>query len=80
MRAKGSRGVWVWSLALIAVGVVLLLNNFLLLSGFNVTTLWPLLLVILGAVILLPSFQVRGKSSSHKSPLQMRMRSLSWRS
>jgi hypothetical protein len=53
VRAKGSRGVWAWSLALIAIGVVLLLNNFLLLSGFNVTTLWPLLLVIVGAVILL---------------------------
>ncbi len=52
MRAKGSRGLWLISLALVAAGVVLLLNNFLLLSGFNVGSLWPLLLVLLGAVIL----------------------------
>ncbi|MFN8529984.1 MAG: DUF5668 domain-containing protein [Anaerolineae bacterium] len=53
MRAKGSRGVWIGSLALIAIGVLLLLNNFLLISGFNVSALWPLLLVIVGAIILL---------------------------
>jgi hypothetical protein len=41
------------SLALLALGLVLLLNNFLLLSGFNVGALWPLLLVILGALLLL---------------------------
>jgi hypothetical protein len=51
--AKGSRGPWLWPLALAAVGVVLLLNNFLLLGDFNVTALWPLLLVIIGATILL---------------------------
>lgn len=49
MRSKGSRGVLIGSLALIVIGVVLLLNNFLLISGFNVTTLWPLLLVVGGA-------------------------------
>lgn len=53
MRARGSRGLWFGSLALLALGTVLLLNNFLLLSGFNVSALWPLLLVILGAAILL---------------------------
>jgi len=53
VRTKGSRGVWLGSLALIALGVILLLNNFLLISGFNVTTLWPLLLVVGGAVVLL---------------------------
>lgn len=53
MRARGSRGLWIGSLALLALGIVLLLNNFLLLSGFNVLSLWPLLLVILGALILL---------------------------
>jgi hypothetical protein len=53
VRAKGSRGLWLTSLALVAAGVVLLLSNFLLLSGFNVGTLWPLLLVLLGAVILI---------------------------
>lgn len=53
MRARGSRGLWLGSIALLALGTVLLLNNFLLLSGFNVATLWPLLLVIVGALILL---------------------------
>ncbi|MDX2160788.1 MAG: hypothetical protein SF162_05635 [bacterium] len=53
MRAKGSRGAWIGSLTLIGIGVVLLLNNFLLISGFNVSALWPLLLVIGGAVVLL---------------------------
>jgi hypothetical protein len=50
---KGARGIWFGSLALIALGVVLLLHNFLLMSGFNVTTLWPLLLLVGGAVILI---------------------------
>jgi hypothetical protein len=40
-------------LALVALGVVILLYNFLILSGFNVTALWPLLLVLAGAQILL---------------------------
>lgn len=53
MRARGSRGLWLGSIALLALGIVLLLNNFLLLSGFNVLTLWPLLLVVAGAIILL---------------------------
>jgi hypothetical protein len=53
VRARGSRGLWIGSLALLALGIVLLLNNFLLLSGFNVLSLWPLLLVIVGALILL---------------------------
>jgi hypothetical protein len=53
LRAKGSRGPLLLPLALVAVGVALLLNNFLLLSGFNLTALWPLLLVIAGAQILL---------------------------
>jgi len=50
---KGSRGPWLWPLALAAIGAVLLLNNFLLLGDFNVISLWPLLLVMLGAAILL---------------------------
>lgn len=53
MPAKGSRGPWLWPLGLAAVGVVLLLYNFLLLENFNVTALWPLLLVVAGAAILL---------------------------
>jgi hypothetical protein len=53
VRAGGSPGMVLGSLALIALGVVLLLNNFLLLSGFNVSALLPLILVAVGAVILL---------------------------
>jgi hypothetical protein len=53
VRAKSSRGLLLTSIALVALGVILLLNNYLLLSGFNVSALWPLLLVFLGAVILL---------------------------
>jgi hypothetical protein len=51
--ARGSRGPIVWPLVLIIAGVALLLNNFLLLSGFNLTALWPLLLVVAGAQVLL---------------------------
>jgi hypothetical protein len=53
MPAKGSRGPWLWPLALALVGVALLLNNFLLLNEFDITTLWPLLLVVAGGAILL---------------------------
>lgn len=58
MRAKrtggGSKGSFVWPLALLIVGLALLFNNFLLLErfNFNLTALWPLLLVIAGATIL----------------------------
>jgi hypothetical protein len=50
---RATRGLLLWSLALAALGVILLLNNFLLLSGFNAAALWPLILVVIGAVILL---------------------------
>jgi hypothetical protein len=50
---RATRGLLLWSLALTALGIVLLLNNFLLLSGFNAGALWPLLLVVIGGVILL---------------------------
>lgn len=53
MPVKGTRSHWLWPLALTAVGVVLLLRNFLLLGDFNVDGLWPLALVALGAAILL---------------------------
>ena len=52
MPAKGSRGPWLWPLLIAAFGVVLLLNNFLLLGDFNAMSLWPLALVAIGAVIL----------------------------
>ncbi|MBZ0301601.1 MAG: hypothetical protein K8J31_17780 [Anaerolineae bacterium] len=53
MQARQSRGPWLWPLALAIVGVLLLLDNFLLLGDFNPTLLWPLLLVIAGAQVLL---------------------------
>lgn len=53
MDSKSSRGPWIWPLALAVVGVVLLLDNFLLLGDFNANLLWPLLLVLIGAQILL---------------------------
>lgn len=53
MPAKGSHGPWIFPLALTIIGVLLLLNNFLLLGDFNVTALWPLLLVVIGVIILL---------------------------
>lgn len=53
MPAKGSRGPWLWPLVLTIIGILLLLNNFLLMGGFDVTRLWPLLLVTAGAALLL---------------------------
>lgn len=52
MPAKGSRGPWLWPLLVTAFGVILLLNNFLLLGDFNALSLWPLTLVVIGAGIL----------------------------
>jgi len=51
--AKGSRGLVFGAIALVFLGVVLLLNNFLLITNFNVTALLPLLLVLVGVVSLL---------------------------
>jgi len=50
---RATRGMLVGSLALIALGIVLLLHNFLLLADFNFGAFAPLILVILGAIILL---------------------------
>lgn len=47
------RGPVLWPALLVIVGVLLLLNNFLLLGDFNVIDLWPLLLVALGLQLLL---------------------------
>jgi hypothetical protein len=52
VRARGSRGINLLAFLALAAGVLLLLSNFLLLSGFNAATLWPLLLVIGGVIIL----------------------------
>lgn len=53
MQKGTTRGASLLALALLVIGVVLLLNNFLLLSNFNATTLWPLLLVVAGVAVLL---------------------------
>jgi hypothetical protein len=53
LQAKETRGPVLWPLLLVIFGVLLLLDNFLLLGDFNVTGLLPLLLVVAGAQILL---------------------------
>lgn len=53
MRATSSRGWLLFALALTALGIVLLLQNFLLLGGLSLLTFWPLLLVIAGMALLL---------------------------
>lgn len=53
MQAGKSSTPWLWPLALTAIGVILLLDNFLLLGDFNAYLLWPLVLVAVGAQILL---------------------------
>jgi hypothetical protein len=53
VQVRQSRGPWLWPLALAVIGFILLLDNFLLLGGFNATLLWPLLLVLVGAQTLL---------------------------
>lgn len=50
---KQSRGTWFFPIILIIIGVVLLLNNFLLLGDFDATRLLPLILVAVGALVLL---------------------------
>lgn len=57
------RGLIIGSLALIILGIVLLLNNFLLISSFNVASLLPLLLVLFGALILLRGDLLPGKDA-----------------
>jgi hypothetical protein len=47
------KGPLIWPLALVIIGGLLLVGNFLLLEEFNILDLWPLLLVILGAQVLL---------------------------
>ncbi len=52
-KKRANKGPWFWPLTLALLGVLLLLNNFLLLGDFNILNLWPLALVIIGAQILL---------------------------
>src|SRR3989304_4020183 len=51
MDAQPKRAPWLWPLALMIVGVVLLLRNFLLVD-VDVTPYWPVLLVALGLQLL----------------------------
>ncbi len=53
MQAKNARTPIVLPLILVAIGVLLLLNNFLLLGDFNALSLLPLLLVVAGAWLVL---------------------------
>jgi hypothetical protein len=52
-KAERRNGPGLWPVLLVIVGVVLLLDNFLLLGDFNAVALLPLLLVVAGAQILL---------------------------
>jgi hypothetical protein len=61
VRANGL--LWIGSLTLVALGIILLLNNFLLISGFNVAALSPLILVVVGAAILLRGDLLPGKDA-----------------
>jgi len=54
---------WLWSVVLVIVGIVLLLDNFLLLGDFDALALLPLLLVIAGAQILLQGDIIPGKET-----------------
>jgi len=55
MNQQGTRqslALWIWPVILIVAGVLLLLQNYLLLE-FDVRQLWPLLLVFLGLQVIL---------------------------
>jgi hypothetical protein len=61
MSSPSKRAPWLWPLLLMIAGVVLLLDNFLLID-FDITRYWPLVLVALGLQLLLrgdiaPSWQ-----------------------
>lgn len=52
-KAKETAVPFLWALILLVIGVLLLLDNFLLLGDFEAARLWPLVLVVIGAQILL---------------------------
>jgi hypothetical protein len=62
MSAKQARGPVIASLLLTIIGVVLLLDNFLLFESIRFISFWPLLLVIAGA-----TFLIRGDLSLDES-------------
>ncbi len=53
MRANRANAPLLWPILVVIGGIVLLLDNFLLLDDFNAYTLLPLLLVIVGTQVLL---------------------------
>ncbi len=53
MRSEVTRGSSLLMVGVLILGIILLLNNLLLLGDFNVWALWPLLLVVAGGRILL---------------------------
>ncbi len=62
--AQRNLSLWLWSLVLVAVGVLLLLHNYLLLE-LDVLQFWPLLLIVLGAQAIIKGdlgFSWAGKS------------------
>ena len=68
MRAQSKRTVWLLPLLLVVVGVVLLLDNFLLID-VDLAPYWPWLLVLVGLQVLVkgdiaPSWQGRTPSAS----------------
>jgi len=63
-KRQGAVFPWLWPVLLIAVGIVLLLDNFLLLGDFNTAALLPLLLVVAGTQVLLRGDFVPSKETS----------------
>lgn len=61
--AKSAKGPIILPLLLAITGVLLLLNNFLIVRDFNIINLLPLLLVVIGAQILLRGDFVPGVDS-----------------
>lgn len=51
MQARSSQTPFLWPLLLVVVGILLLLNNFMLIS-LNVLEFWPLVLIFLGLQLL----------------------------
>lgn len=61
MLSRASLAKWLWPLLGIAIGVLLLLRNFLLID-FDVLRLWPVILIAIGFALLLRGDVILGKS------------------